>query len=78
MKKDVSAQLPKKVFLPNQNGNKGKVVDKIFKVEIQLADFPYFLKKKDGHHGEDQILNHRCQTIPKRKTVAVVSHFNSP
>ncbi len=74
VKEDISGQLPKEIFLPNQNGNECEVVSEII-VDIGQADFQYFLKEKDRNHDHDQILYHGCQTIPKREAVAIIGHF---
>jgi hypothetical protein len=50
MKKDVGTQLPKKIFLPNENGDEGEVVDKVIIVDFGQTDFYYFLKEVDRHH----------------------------
>jgi len=68
MEKDIGGQLPQKIFLPNQNGDKAKV-----KVDPAAHDH---LEEEDRTHDDHQFLDDRCQTISKRETV--VGHIKSP
>jgi hypothetical protein len=51
-------------------------LDKIIVIDFDQADFYYFLEKVDRHHDNHEILDHGCQTIPKRETVLIVGHFS--
>ena len=69
VKKDIGDKLPYEIFLPDQNGDKAEV-------EIDSGAHRQ-LEKKEHPHDDHQFFNDRCQTIPKRKTVAIVSHLKS-
>jgi len=45
--------LPQKIFLPNQDGDEGKVVEDRISIKINLAQFGDFLEEKDNHHEDD-------------------------
>jgi len=66
VEEDIGRQLPQKIFLPDQNGDKAKV-----KVDPAAHDH---LEQEDSPHDDHHFLDDRCQTISKRE--AVVGHFN--
>jgi hypothetical protein len=66
VEEDVGRQLPQKIFLPDQNGDKAKV-----KADAAAHDH---LEQEDSTHDNHQFLDDRGQTISKRETV--VGHVN--
>jgi hypothetical protein len=57
VEEDVSDQLPKKIFSPNQNRDEPKV-------ETDTVAY-HHLEEKKCAHNDHQFFNNRCQTISK-------------
>jgi len=70
VEEDIGGQLPKEIFLPDQNRDKTKV-------EVDSAAYKH-LQEEDSTHDDHHFLDDGCQTVSKREAVAVVGHFNSP
>ena len=66
MEKNIRTQLPQKIFLPDQNGDKAEV-----KVDPGAYDH---LEEEDSTHDDHHFLDDRCKTISKRETV--VAHLS--